>query len=69
MENFPVIKDFYRAGAALELNEEELYLRLRELLLSPEKAKEIGSKAQQLYRNNAGAVEKAMEIIASYISE
>jgi 3-deoxy-D-manno-octulosonic-acid transferase len=69
MENFPVIKDFYMAGAALDLNEEELYLKLRELLLSPKKAKEIGSKAQQLYRNNAGAVEKAMEIIASYISE
>ena len=69
MENFPVIKDFYMAGAALDLNEGELYLKLRELLLSPKKAKEIGSKAQQLYRNNAGAVEKAMEIIASYISE
>lgn len=69
MENFPVIKDFYKAGAAIELNEEDLYLKLRELLLFPEKVKEIGSKAQQLYRNNAGAVEKAMKIIANYISE
>jgi 3-deoxy-D-manno-octulosonic-acid transferase len=69
MENFPVIKDFYRTGAAIELNEEELYLTIKELLLSPEKAIEIGSKAQQLYRNNAGAVDKAMNIISRYISE
>lgn len=69
MENFPVIEDFYDAGAALELNEEGLYLKIRELLLSPEKAKEIGLKAQQLYRKNAGAVEKAMEIITRYISD
>jgi len=68
MENFPVIKDFYNAGAALEVNEEELYSKLRDLLLSPEKAKEIGLKAQQLYRKNAGAVERAMEIIERYIS-
>ncbi|OHE55331.1 MAG: hypothetical protein A2027_02375, partial [Thermodesulfovibrio sp. RBG_19FT_COMBO_41_18] len=57
MENFPVIKDFYNAGAALEVNEEGLYAKLKELLRSPEKAKEIGSKAQELYRRNAGAVE------------
>jgi 3-deoxy-D-manno-octulosonic-acid transferase len=69
MENFPVIKDFYNAGAALEVNEEGLYVKLKELLRSPEKAKEIGSKAQELYRRNAGAVERAMEIIASYVNE
>ncbi|MEW6419396.1 MAG: 3-deoxy-D-manno-octulosonic acid transferase [Nitrospirota bacterium] len=69
MENFTVIKDFYREGAAFEVNEEGLYQKLRELLMSPEKAKEIGFKAQQLYRRNAGVVEKAMEIIAGYINE
>jgi 3-deoxy-D-manno-octulosonic-acid transferase len=69
MENFPVIKDFYREGAAFEVNEEGLYQKLRELLMSPEKAKEIGFKAQQLYRRNTGVIEKAMEIIAGYINE
>jgi 3-deoxy-D-manno-octulosonic-acid transferase len=69
MENFPVIKDFYNAGAALEVNEEGLYAKLKELLRFPEKAKEIGSKAQELYRRNAGAVERAMEIIARYVNE
>ncbi len=69
MENFPVIKDFYREGAALEVNEEGLYVKLKELLMSPEKAKEIGSKAQQLYRKNTGAVDRAMEIIARYVNK
>jgi 3-deoxy-D-manno-octulosonic-acid transferase len=69
MENFPVIKDFYKEGAAIEVGEEGLYSKLRELLLRPEKAKEIGSKAKELYRKNTGAVERAMEIIARYLKE
>jgi len=67
MENFPVIKDFYKEGAAIEINEERLYAVLKELLSNPEKAKEIGSRAQELNRENSGAVNRAMEIIAGYL--
>jgi len=67
MENFPIIKDFYTEGAAIEVNEEMLYPKLKELLMSPDKAKEIGLKAQELYKKNAGAVERAMEVISKYI--
>jgi hypothetical protein len=35
--------------------------------LSPEKARDMGLKAQELYKENAGAVERAMEIIAGYL--
>lgn len=66
MENFPLIEEFYREGAAIKLNEDGLYSKLKELLASPEKAKEIGLKGQELYRKNTGAVERAMEIIAQY---
>lgn len=68
MENFPVIQDFYKVGAAIEVREEELYSKLKELLSTPEKAKDIGLKAQELYRKNSGAVERAMKIIQRYIS-
>ena len=68
MENFPFIKDFYREGAAFEVDENGLYPKLRELLLLPEKAKETGLKAQQLYKKNTGAVDRAIEVIAGYIS-
>ena len=68
MENFPFIKDFYRKGAAFEVDEDGLYSKLRELLLLPEKAKETGLKAQQLYKKNTGAVDRAIEVIAGYIS-
>jgi len=63
MENFPVIQDFYKEGAAMHVNEEGLSHTLRELLLSPEKAGEIGIKAQKIYQKNSGAVERAMKII------
>ncbi|NWF52088.1 MAG: 3-deoxy-D-manno-octulosonic acid transferase [Nitrospirae bacterium] len=69
MENFPFIEDFYSKGAAIKVNEEGLYSALKELLLSPEKAKEIGLKAQQLYRKNTGAVDRAMEVLDDYIRE
>ncbi len=69
MENFPFIKDFYYEGAALEVSEEGLYLKLKELLLLPEKANVMGLKAKELYMRNAGAVEKAVEIVAGYIRE
>lgn len=68
MENFPIIKDFYTEGAAIEVNEEMLCPKLKELLMSPDKAKEIGSKAQQLYRKNTGAVERAIGIIGKSVS-
>jgi len=67
MENFPFIKDFYREGAAFEVDENGLYSKLRELFLLPEKAKKTGLKAQQLYKKNTGAVDRAIEVIAGYI--
>ena len=66
MENFPVIQDFYKEGAAMHVNEEGLSNTLKELLLSPGKAKEIGIKAQKIYQKNSGAVERAMKIIEQY---
>jgi 3-deoxy-D-manno-octulosonic-acid transferase len=68
MENFPFIQDFYGQGAAIEVNEKSLYPALRELLLSPEKAKKVGEKAKELYMKNTGAVDRATEVISQYIN-
>ncbi len=68
MENFPVIRDFYDAGAAVQVNEDGLPGALRELLLSPERAGEIGRNARKMYQKNTGAVEKAMKIIEKYVA-
>jgi 3-deoxy-D-manno-octulosonic-acid transferase len=68
MENFPFVQEFFSEGAALQTKEEELYAKIKDLLLSPEKAKAIGSRAGELFRKNAGAVERAMEIIEKYIA-
>jgi 3-deoxy-D-manno-octulosonic-acid transferase len=68
MENFPVIRDFYKAGAALEANQGDLYAQLKRLLLCPDEAKAMGLKARELYRKNSGAADRAMEVISNYIS-
>ncbi|MGB9715433.1 MAG: 3-deoxy-D-manno-octulosonic acid transferase [Thermodesulfovibrionales bacterium] len=67
MENFPFIEDFYKEGGALKVDEEGLYQALKGLLLKPEKAKDMGLKAQQLYNKNSGAVDRAIEVIEKYI--
>jgi 3-deoxy-D-manno-octulosonic-acid transferase len=69
MENFPFIQDFYSDGAALEVNEDNFFPTVRELLLLPEKAKEMGLKAKDLCTKNAGAVIRAMEIIEGYVHD
>ena len=69
MENFPVIEHFYTAGAAIRVNEEGLYMTLKELLLSPEKAREAGLRGHEIYRKNTGAVEKAVEMVGGYLSD
>jgi len=69
MENFPVMGDFYRHGAAVEVSEDGLYAKLKELLMSPEKVKAIGSKAQEFYRRNTGAVDRSIDIISGYVLE
>jgi 3-deoxy-D-manno-octulosonic-acid transferase len=69
MENFPVIENFYQEGASVQVSEDRLYVTLEEMLLAPEKTQEIGSKAQQLYRRNTGAVDRSLEVISRYISE
>ena len=69
MENFPIIEEFFKEGAAIRAGEEDLLIKLKDLLLSPEKSKVIGSKARMLYDKNAGVVEKAMEIIEKRISK
>ena len=69
MENFPVIRDFFKAGAAIEVDENNLYAKLKELLLYPEKAREVGLRGHEIYRKNAGAVKAAMEIVARYLPD
>jgi len=67
MENFPVIRDFYEAGAAIKVDEKGLCPKLKELLVYPEKAREVGLKGHEIYRKNAGAVKAAMEIVGRYL--
>lgn len=67
MENFPIIEEFIKEGAIMMVQESELFSTIKNLLLVPEKAMEIGIKAQEIYRKNAGAVERSMRIIEKFV--
>jgi 3-deoxy-D-manno-octulosonic-acid transferase len=67
MENFPFIRDFYREGAAFEVEEAGLPKKIRELLVSPEKARAAGRAARDLYAKNSGAVDRAMAVINEFL--
>ncbi|MBZ0155592.1 MAG: 3-deoxy-D-manno-octulosonic acid transferase [Alphaproteobacteria bacterium] len=68
MENFPFVEEFYRNGGALRIAASSLSSALRELLGSPEKRGAMGGKAQELYRTNAGAVDRAFTLLEKYLS-
>jgi 3-deoxy-D-manno-octulosonic-acid transferase len=67
MENFPFIQDFYIGSGAIKTDPEGLYDVLRELLRSPAKRKAMGERARALYNEKAGAVDRAMEVLKSYL--
>ncbi len=69
MENFPFIKDFYLEGAAFEVEPSALARKLKELLIDPAKRGTAGRKARGLYLKNAGAVDRAMEIIKEVLQQ
>lgn len=63
MENFPFIKDFYRVGAAFEVQPSDLAKKIRELLVTPGKAAEAGQRAKRMFAASAGAVDRAVKIV------
>ncbi len=67
MENFPVIQEFLKEKAAIQVLESDLYNTLRELLINPEKARALGLKAKELCEKNSGSVSKALEIVKQFI--
>ena len=68
MENFPFTKAFLDEGAAFEVTPAGLAKKIKELLMQPEKAAAAGEKARSLYRENSGAVDRAVKIIGEYIA-
>ena len=67
MENFPFIDDFYKSGGALKVDLDNLHESLNGLLASPERMLSMGKAAKNLYEKNAGATERAMEVIGKYL--
>ncbi|GAB4483395.1 MAG: 3-deoxy-D-manno-octulosonic acid transferase [Thermodesulfovibrionales bacterium] len=63
MENFPFISDFLREGAAFEADGHTLAKKIKSLLIDPAKAAEAGRRARELFLKNAGAVDRAVEIV------
>ncbi|MEK6672570.1 MAG: hypothetical protein AABY42_03735, partial [Nitrospirota bacterium] len=67
MENFPFMDEFYAAGGAKRVSNEELYGLLRDLLGSPDKRIEMGRKARAVYDLKAGAVNRTIRLIEGYV--
>ncbi len=69
MENFPFMDEFYSHRGAVMAEGPRLYDVLKDLLDSPEQMRSMGSIAKKLYEKNAGATERAMELIEKYIGD
>jgi len=69
MENFPFIREFYDYGAAFEVSAAGLADEISRLLSSPDKAREAGTRARELYLKNAGAVDRSFGIIDAHMRQ
>lgn len=69
MENFPFMGEFCSRGGAVRAEGQGLYNVLKELLASPEQMRSMGKIAKELYEKNAGATERAMELIEKYLCD
>jgi 3-deoxy-D-manno-octulosonic-acid transferase len=65
MQNFEAIaRAFVEAGAARQVRDEaELEVACAELLSQPEQAAEMGRRARQVVKENAGAIGRTAEMI------
>lgn len=68
MDNFPIAKEFLTKSAALVArNSTEIVKEVSELLKNPEKAEQMGENARIIIESNKGAIEKALELVRSFI--
>lgn len=67
MDNFYFIEDFYRAGAAVKVDEKGLYEALDRFLTDERFAETAGRAARSFIDANAGSLEKAMAVIDKYL--
>jgi 3-deoxy-D-manno-octulosonic-acid transferase len=65
MENFPLAREFFKQGAAVEAGAEDIDRVLQDILSDPVRAKDMGRRAKDLYFKNSGALLKTLEVIGS----
>jgi len=68
-ENFRKINEIFRAGNGLAVvnDQNELFEQMRMLLRDPARRRKMGDNAKALLERNKGAVQKAFEIVSTYI--
>ncbi|MEE8329238.1 MAG: 3-deoxy-D-manno-octulosonic acid transferase [Thermodesulfovibrionia bacterium] len=68
MENFPVASEFLREDAALMLKDSKgITTAIKDLLKDNKKAEQMGQKAKAIIDSNTGAVEKALNLVRSFL--
>jgi len=69
MENFPLAREFFREGAAVEAGAEDIDRVVEDILSDAVRAEEMGRRAKDLYIKNSGAVLKTLEVIGRLLKK
>jgi 3-deoxy-D-manno-octulosonic-acid transferase len=67
MDNFPLVEEFLREGAALMVEEGQIEEVISELINSPKKRADLGQRAKEIYERNRGALERTISVIKQYL--
>lgn len=69
MDNFPLAEEFFKEGAAIKAEPQDILRHVIELCDSPSKRLEMGKKARLIYERNRGALERTIKVIEEVVND
>lgn len=69
MNNFPLAEEFFKEGAAIQVEPQDIVKHIIELCDAPEMRLEIGKRARLIYERNRGALERTIKVIEEIMND
>ncbi len=69
MHNFPLAEEFFKEGAAIQAEPQDILKHIIELCDAPEMRLETGKRARLIYERNRGALERTIKIIEELMND
>lgn len=69
MDNFPLAEEFFKEGAAIQAEPQDILKHIIELCDAQQMGLEIGKRARLIYERNRGALERTIKVIEEIVND